>query len=200
MRPVAVAFAGAIGVGKTSVSIRVAETLRWSRASFGDYVRAVARERGLDASAREVLQPIGEELIARGWEDFCRAVLAQAAWTPGQPIVIDGIRHIRAVEILRELVAPMPLCLVLLEAGEQVRAARTKRRDDKVQDIATCDREADQHSTEVEVATRLPLMADRVVSAEGELDRIVENIVDWLISTDKHNCRSHSALPRLTPG
>ncbi len=180
MQAVAVAFAGAIGAGKTSVSTKVAEMLGWSRASFGDYVRAVARDRELDANSRDVLQSIGEELIAQGWEDFCRAVLARGSWTPGQPIVIDGIRHVHAVEALRGLVAPMPLYLVFLKASEEVRAARIRSRDSQGQGLATQDRKLDRHSAEVEVATHLPIIADAVVSTEEEIDIVVGHIIEWL--------------------
>jgi hypothetical protein len=45
-------------------------------------------------------------LIDQGWEEFCRAVLMQVHWEPGQPLVIDGIRHTEAVDALRQLVTP----------------------------------------------------------------------------------------------
>src|SRR5574341_206680 len=98
------------------------------RVSFGDHVRAEARRLGLDDSAREVLQAVGEALIGAGWERFCRSVLAQADWTPGRPLVIDGVRHVQAVETLRPLVAPAALRLVYLEVPESVRERRLRNR------------------------------------------------------------------------
>ena len=85
MKPIVLAFAGAIRSGKSELSSGVAGTLGWARVSFGDYVREVAQQRGLD-STREALQAIGVSLIAEGWEQFCRSVLSQAHWQAGQPM------------------------------------------------------------------------------------------------------------------
>lgn len=122
--PCVLAFAGAIGSGKSTVSAAVASELGWPRASFGDYVRAEARRRGLDASSRDVLQALGETLISEGWDTFCAGVLRQADWRPGTPLVIDGIRHIEAIDTLAKLTAPSSIRLVYLEASEEERRRR----------------------------------------------------------------------------
>jgi dephospho-CoA kinase len=80
-----IGLAGQIAAGKTTIATRLAARLGIPRVSFGDEVRRVAAERGLPAD-RAVLQDLGEELIAAGWDSFCRAVLAQGAWQPGQPL------------------------------------------------------------------------------------------------------------------
>lgn len=77
-----VGFAGKMGSGKTTISSLTAQTLGWARVGFGDYVRSVARQRGLDAS-RGTLQALGESLLADGSEGFCRDVLAQTDWRLG---------------------------------------------------------------------------------------------------------------------
>src|SRR5207237_1082407 len=87
MKPLVMALSGRIGSGKTTVSTEVARRLGWVRTSFGDYVRSLARSRGLDDS-RETLQPLGASVLNEGVEPFCRAVLAQAGWTSGTPVVI----------------------------------------------------------------------------------------------------------------
>jgi len=112
--PLILAFSGGIGSGKSTLSSGVAEALEWPRVSFGRYVRAVALDRGLDAESREVLQEVGESLITAGWVPFCRAVLTQADWRPERSLVVDGIRHVEALQTLRALAAPSvysgPLC------------------------------------------------------------------------------------------
>ena len=81
-KPLVLAFAGSIASGKSTLSAGVAQQLGWRYASFGDYVRLVAREQGLDGS-RAVLQEVGARLIDQGWKHFCWAVLGQVDWEPG---------------------------------------------------------------------------------------------------------------------
>jgi len=61
--PAVVAFAGAIGSGKTALSKRVAELLHWPRVSFGDYIRKIAEKNGQDPKDRGVLQKLGQALV-----------------------------------------------------------------------------------------------------------------------------------------
>ena len=51
----------------------------------------------------------GEELEGLDSETFCKKVLTSATWNSGDPIVIDGIRHVRMLNDLRKIVAPSPL-------------------------------------------------------------------------------------------
>ena len=177
MTSAVLAFAGAIGSGKTTISAGVAGTLGWARVSFGDYVRAEARRRGLDDSSREVLQEVGEALIAQGWEPFCQAILAQALWVSGEPLVIDGVRHVRAVETLRELVAPAMLLVVYLDADEDVRRLRLREREGT---YSARPYQIEMHLTEADVATRLRALADYRVNAAVERDVVTQQIVAWL--------------------
>ena len=122
-----VAFAGRIGAGKSSVSAAFAEDLGWKFASFGGFVRKTATSRGMEHS-RESLQAIGAELEAKDAAMFCRAVLDDAGWNAGEPVVVEGIRHVRILEALKSLVAPQPVFLVYLEAPEELRRARLQER------------------------------------------------------------------------
>jgi dephospho-CoA kinase len=111
-----IAFAGRIGAGKSSVAKALADHLGWKLASFGAYVRTVVSSRGLSLS-RESLQAVGEELEAKDTTALCRAVLNAAFWQPGEPLVIEGIRHVRVLEILKTLVAPQPPGFRLCRSG-----------------------------------------------------------------------------------
>ena len=97
---VALAIAGGIASGKTSLAKALSERLAWPRASFGDCVREVAAEQGL-GTLRETLQAVGEALIAAGWDSFCRRTLCEGGWRPGGPVIVDGIRHVEAIDHLR---------------------------------------------------------------------------------------------------
>jgi cytidylate kinase len=158
-----VAFAGRIGAGKSSVSAAFAQELGWKFASFGAFVRRTATERGMDLS-RESLQTVGAELEAKDAAKFCRAVLDDAGWNAFEPAVVEGIRHVRILDTLKGQVAPQPVFLVYLEAPEELRRNRLQERGAQE---AHCLERAETHSTERDVVTELPQLADLVLSTEG---------------------------------
>lgn len=179
MKPVILAFAGPIGAGKSSVSAEVARYLGCSRASFGDYVRRQAFRRGLDVTSREVLQSVGEALIDEGVTGFCRAVLLEAGWAPGQPLVIDGIRHVAVLDTLKALVEPCEVLLIYLSVEEKIQLARLRRKGiegDRVQRVM-------QHTTEADVGERLRMRATYTVQSSGSASSVARRIVAWLERT-----------------
>ena len=174
-RPIAVAFGGRLGTGKSSISTALAEDMGWKRVSFGDFVRSIARIRGMEPS-RQVLQDIGGELESEDPIAFCRNVLKAGGWNPGEAVVVDGIRHARVLNILRELVAPVPLFFVFLDAEYQSREQRLYQRDSiDAESLAV----AESHSTEHDVISVLPDLADLRLSnddgSEAELVQHIEN-------------------------
>ena len=176
MKSLVLAFSGSIGSGKSTLSLSVAKALTWPYISFGNYVRTVALLRGLGES-REVLQEVGESLIQEGWEQFCKSVLAQATWKPGEPLVVDGIRHVEAVEMLRLLVVPSELLLIHITLNDLTRKTRLNKRSPA--DYAKMERIED-HSTEVQVKRRLPEIANLKVSGERSIDDIIHEILIWV--------------------
>jgi dephospho-CoA kinase len=175
MMEVTVCFAGRMGSGKSAVSTVLATRLNANRVSFGDYVRAVARERNLDVGARTVLADLGAQLIeSMGWPEFCRTVLESQGWQHGKFSVIDGIRHKAALDSVRLIVAPSTTYLVyLLAENEQVLLNRRNI------DGATLAAQ-EEHSTEVEVKTALVAVADLLLDAEKNAEALVDEIVDFL--------------------
>ena len=169
-----VAFAGRIGAGKSSVAKALADHLGWKLASFGAYVRTVASSRGLSLS-RETLQAIGEELEAADATALCRAVLDAASWKPEEPLVIEGIRHVRVLEILKTIVVPHHLVFVYLEADEERRRSRLRDRGSGEADRLDA---VEAHPTEKDVLTNLPKLADLVLSSASGLSelRLAEKI------------------------
>ena len=175
MSAVVVGFAGAIASGKTTLTVEVARLLNCKRVSFGDQVRAIALERGKEP-LRENLQAIGEQLVASDVENFCRAVLKQKGWKPGQSLVVDGIRHKEVLDTLKAIVAPTKLVLVFIEVNQDTLRARIENR-------ALSHREIDdiqQHSTEVQVKNVLPLVADCILDGHKSVAKLSEEVIDWL--------------------
>ena len=177
MSSVIVAFSGAIGAGKSSISKAVAQGLGWSRVSFGDYVRITANQRGL-AETRESLQQVGTSLIEAGWENFCRSVLSQAEWQIGQSLIVDGVRHVEALETLRRITAPSEVVLVLVELSESERKLRLEEAGAPIESL---DQWA-SHSTEVQVGTALPRVADLVIDGSRPLGEVARQVKEWVRS------------------
>jgi ribosome-binding protein aMBF1 (putative translation factor)/cytidylate kinase len=180
LEPLVVGFAGRIGSGKSTISIEVARALGWPRASFGDYVRTVARSAGLGES-REALQEIGASMIERGVDDFCRAVLAQSGWNAGEPLVIDGIRHAEVIESLRKLVAPLEMRVVYLDVKDEKRLNNLRKREDAVAEELEL---VEGHTTEEQVKNVLPELADLRLPGDRPLEELVATVVTWIHEGD----------------
>ena len=175
MRSLILTFSGPIGSGKTTLSTRVAQFLEWKYVSFGDYIRDIAHQRGLGES-REALQRLGASLIEEeGWDNFCNSVLAQVNWAAGQNVVLDGIRHVQALDSLREITKPSEVFLVLLELlGPELEARQASR------DVIDHLSQFEAHSTEDQVNTVLPQKADLIVDGRRPVEDLVYEVVQWV--------------------
>jgi cytidylate kinase len=168
-----VAIAGLMASGKSAISRAVAAELGWPRVSFGDEIRAVARERGRGGGLPE-LQAIGAELVAQDPNALCRRVLNSSGWERGMPLIVDGVRHVTVLEMLRGIVAPQPMYLVLVETPVETRRARLRDRGVVDLDVVMA------HSTERDAAIRLPALADLVVSGDRDAHETADLIVTGL--------------------
>lgn len=169
-----IAFAGRIASGKSAVSRAVAEHYSVGRVSFGDAVRNEANRRGL-AESRGILQDLGDELIAAGWDEFCILVTGQAGWDGRSSLVVDGVRHLGAMDALHGLAEPSRLYLVFVEASWQRRKAWLSQRG-----VSEVDAEAaDRHPNESELDA-VRDCADLVVSNDADVERVVAAVVSVL--------------------
>ena len=128
MSSAVLAIAGPIGSGKTTTATLLARQLGWPQAGYGDTIRAVAAARGLPAS-RGTLQQLGAELTGTGWDTFTRLVLQHARWAPGQPLILDGLRHLPAATALRTAIAPLPGIIIYLDLPASIALSRARQRD-----------------------------------------------------------------------
>ncbi len=175
LKPVVVGFSGKIGSGKSEVSSALASRLAWPRASFGDYLRSVARSQGLPES-REVLQRLGESFVAGDIRQFCRNVISEAGWTPGHGLIVDGIRHAAAAATLREIVAPQQFLLVLVEVPDPIREDRLLQNGAERESL----RKLELHSTELQISSDLPHMADLKIDGTQEPLNLVNEIIEYV--------------------
>jgi cytidylate kinase len=172
-----IAISGRLRAGKTTLAHGLAEALGCPQASFGDYVRAKAREQGL-ADDRATLQDLGERLIAEeGRPAFCEHTLGLVgAGRDTVPLVVEGVRHADALSTLRELFAPVRVVLVHIETAEQVRRARMQEEVDGEAQLAA----VEDHSTEQDSKVLLPGAADVVVSGLAGTEVARDAVVSWL--------------------
>ncbi len=169
-------FAAPIEAGKTTVSTRVAVHLDAPRVSFGEYLRGVARERGLELT-REVLQNLGDQLVTRDVRGFCEDVLEQYPWQPGKPLIIDGVRHVEVLDSLTEILSPARVYLIYINVD---RTTQTKRlKTDPLPHEKTLD-ELEQHPTERQVRSKLPDRAALVLDGTQDPDESARKVIEFL--------------------
>lgn len=178
MKATVVCFSGRIASGKTSISRALAQKLNCPWTGFGDYVRAVAVRHGLNPEDRGELQRLGESLIQEhGFDWFCNEVIAAAKWTGNCPLVIDGIRHVEAFATIRRMLSSHQTLLVhlTLESEETLRVRTMQRGMDSEKRIAW-----EAHSTEQQVLSTLPSIANLTVSADLPVSEITSRIINFL--------------------
>jgi dephospho-CoA kinase len=173
--PVAVAIAGRIGTGKTTLSTDLANTLECVRVSFGDYVRGAVQERGLPPT-RDNLQVIGTQLLIRDPPGFCSSVLSSSGWQPGKDLVIDGLRHLVTIPIIRRLVEPAAMKILYISVPEQIRLERLKNRGEgDARNVARIE----SHSSEQELES-VAQIADLAVRGDRPRGANISEITQWL--------------------
>lgn len=169
-----IGISGLTGSGKTTLSKSLAQKLRIKRVSFGDYVRKVVRSRKLEETRRN-LQAVGQELVQQDPNSFCVAVLENAKWK-GEPIVIEGIRHLEVLIALSKLMNPLKLVLIYIELQENIRNSRLLDRN-----LVDSHREMiDKHESEQQVKYLLKNKADLCVDGNKNVEFLVVDIVNWL--------------------
>jgi cytidylate kinase len=178
MKAIVIGFSGGISSGKSTLSKSLANSLDIVRVSFGDRVRAIAKDMGLSES-REQLQALGESLIDKDLDQFCLSVLTQAEWQSGQSLIVDGIRHLQVLEMVSQLVAPLPMLLVYVSTEEAVRVERQLSKEGMEQKQLQY---IDTHSTEIQVHNVLQDHADLIVDGSISVEEASQIILNWLES------------------
>lgn len=172
----ALAVSGRIASGKSTLAEGLASHLGWRRASFGDYLRSIATERGMEPT-RATLQALGARLVAEDPVGFTRAVLEQAEWEEGHPVVIDGVRHVIILDSLRHVLSPVPLKLIYVAVDDEVQrerlAVRSEGATEHIHDL-------ESHSTERDVRRDLLAAANLVLDGTKPPQELVEEAVAWI--------------------
>lgn len=182
-----VAFSGSSQTGKTTLAHMLANELECKFVSFGEYVRRTARERGLLEPSRSDLQDIGQELVESDLIGFCRSVLQTVNFSPGERLVIDGIRHKQALQAVSTLSKQQPIRLIYLYAPIEIRNARRTipRGSRNLND-------EDSHKVESQTNSGLRDLADLIVNTSEKPEDALSDILRWI----EHECPELSQIRR----
>jgi dephospho-CoA kinase len=167
------AFSGALGAGKSKLTMALHDRLQWPRVSFGDEVRSFAVREGRDPNDRAVLQQLGQALVLTDREGFVRRVLNQRP-TEGD-LIVDGVRHVEILLELRKQVHPRTLKLIHINADSGIRQERLMERDQVERRVVA---RYDSDITEAQIARILPQYADLALDGSLPTSVLLAKVVD----------------------
>lgn len=169
-----ICFSGLPQTGKTTLSRRLALVLECKFVSFGDFVRQEATKRGIVNATRKDLQDLGQVLVTGNVREFCAEVLGTVQFSPGEQIVIDGVRHKEVLEVISDMSHNQPMKVIYLTASDRTRRHRTP----KHLDLASIE----SHEVESEVENEIKRLADFVIETEGDAGETFRRLANWIRS------------------
>lgn len=168
-------LSGSSRVGKTSLAREIARLVDGSFVSFGDHVRSIAISiSDRSASNRKILQDLGQQLVDRDPRGFCIAVIDRASDGSCAPLVVDGLRHLSLLPILKELLPGRDVSLIFVESSLVIRQSRWdgKASEDEIAAF-------DSHPVETDLRT-LRQRSDLIINTSGGFEAALKVFLDWL--------------------
>lgn len=168
-----ITFAGPIGSGKSTLARAIADVSGAPSAGFGNYVRSLAAERGLDVGRRQVLQDLGHELVQADARAFLDGALAWSGHAAGQDLLLDGLRHVSILDALRQREAEGldAVSLLYLDTPRETRRARVVARG-----VSAAQMEADEaHPAEQDLDEKLRAAADAVLNGAQDVEALTRD-------------------------
>lgn len=179
MKSILLIFAGGIGSGKTTLSTKIAKELGWQYLSFGNYIRSIAKKQGKSLS-RASLQELGEFMIkSQGWEKFCKKFLENGNWEKSKPCIIDGLRHIEILNVLKKINVPYDVYLVVISLSYKNRSKRLLKREENRKINLS---QYESHSTEIQTNSKIRDFADLTLNGKKSVSKLSKKIYTWLNS------------------
>lgn len=106
-----ICIAGKAGSGKTTLAKYLSSQMNCRYVTVSDFLRSLCIG---DQITREILQEKGNECIKNGWDSFVHDFLRYVNWDGKGSLIIDGIRHVPFMEMLRIYLFPIrPICIFL---------------------------------------------------------------------------------------
>ncbi len=123
---------GCIGSGKSVATDYLSEHLGYARVNSGHVLAKLLDVRPVPGTSRAKFQALAWKFIAKshGPEKLARALLAAAAKTGADRVVIDGVRHRATLEAIRRL-ARVPVAVLFVHATPDIAYEFYKAREHK---------------------------------------------------------------------
>lgn len=160
---------GQIASGKTTFANRLVQDIPGAQlCSYGDVVRSEAQVRGLEPS-RPLLQALGIILISEGWPRFTQRLLAHLP-TDYDALVVDGVRHLQAINELRVQIVGSSITSVFVDTPDAVIAERLQARGETLA--------AQNHKVEAQLE-QVRQAADLTVNGCGDLQQNAATVIHY---------------------
>lgn len=166
-------LAGEIASGKTTLAEALRDSFVGSaQVEFGEVVRRQVSEAGMEPS-RQSLQDMGQSLVAADWPSFVALLAGGVAGDP-DVLIIDGIRHVQALDALRAQFPNRRTVLVFLDSDDRQRQARLAERGEDASSLS--------HPVERAIED-VRNIADLVLPAAKTVAEHVQYIAAWLVTS-----------------
>ena len=161
---VVIVLSGAIGSRRAELAEKLEERLHWPRVKFSEYIKQRIQADGDDPEDRALLQEYGQRLVQNHLKAFVEGVLAMAqGWEVGGNLIVDGLRHVEVLLILRELIEDSTVFYVHVKPDPLKREPAALARGLHEQDMYRYDRAL----SEAQMNRILPAYAD--LEVDGSL-------------------------------
>ena len=126
---------------------------------------------------REILQELGESLVQTDCESFCLGTLRHVGWSPGQSVVLEGVRHTIVASTLRRIITPLAFHLIFLDTTPEILEKRRQHLD--LPPNTSWDA-IESHSTESQVTSSIKTSADLVLDASLPITQLSDLVLEFL--------------------
>ncbi len=173
-RGIAIVLSGAKGVYTSALSVVLADVLKWKWARFSDYIRDVAKAAGESELDTGALQRVGQQLVRDKTAEFVAGVLVKAGWTPGDDLVLDGLRHAEVfMELQRQMSDSTDVRVVHIEIQDRTDRADRVKRSEGSSDKDFEEYDKDETEKQVEETPAWATLRLNGVGPRGELAKTI---------------------------
>ena len=173
MKPSIVALCGRSRSGKSTLARHLVEKTGGYLINFGDFVRAeFARSVPGVMPSRRALQDFGQGLVSSDPRGFLQRVMAGRADPIRRVVILDGLRHVGLLKVIREQYPDSEVRVIFVEAGFQERKLRSY--PITAEEMSR----GDSHEVE-EDAPRLRAEADLIVATDLGQTQSFEVLDSW---------------------
>jgi len=168
---------GLMGAGKGTFAHYVSKKYGYFKITYGDIIRDLARQRGLELT-RENLQAVRRETLKKYGPEYVGKLVAEKIRNH-KKAVIDGVRLIEDINpIIKEYGKPV---VVLIETKPEIRFERMRKRN-RPGDPKTLEEFKDQEEKEKKLFDfdRVFALADYKIKNNGTLEEFYRKIDDFM--------------------